>query len=189
LQNFGALAGMQGVNFVSLQKDGPAAQLRHPPAGLVVNDWTGELGDFADTAALIEALDLVISVDTPSAIWPARSASLSGSSTAMPPAGAGCSIGRTALGTRALCYSVNRSRAIGPACSPRSAVRSRRRPVGRQRPSASPAASRSAASRASACPAPRRLALRGRRLRRRCNGFGLANMIDQAPRRGHSQTF
>ena len=27
-------------------------------------DWTDELGDFADTAALIEALDLVISVDT-----------------------------------------------------------------------------------------------------------------------------
>ena len=27
-------------------------------------DWTEELQDFADTAALIEALDLVISVDT-----------------------------------------------------------------------------------------------------------------------------
>jgi ADP-heptose:LPS heptosyltransferase len=27
-------------------------------------DWTEELRDFADTAALIEALDLVISVDT-----------------------------------------------------------------------------------------------------------------------------
>ncbi len=30
--------------------------------GLV--DWTGELRDFADTAALVAALDLVISVDT-----------------------------------------------------------------------------------------------------------------------------
>jgi hypothetical protein len=27
-------------------------------------DWTGELGDFADTAALVAALDLVIGVDT-----------------------------------------------------------------------------------------------------------------------------
>jgi ADP-heptose:LPS heptosyltransferase len=29
-----------------------------------LHDWTEELEDFADTAALIEALDLVISVDT-----------------------------------------------------------------------------------------------------------------------------
>ena len=31
---------------------------------LPVMDWTGEIGDFADTAALVDALDLVISVDT-----------------------------------------------------------------------------------------------------------------------------
>jgi hypothetical protein len=31
---------------------------------MVLHDWTAELHDFADTAALIEALDLVISVDT-----------------------------------------------------------------------------------------------------------------------------
>ena len=29
-----------------------------------MHDWTDELTDFADTAALIEALDLVITVDT-----------------------------------------------------------------------------------------------------------------------------
>ena len=29
-----------------------------------MQDWTDELGDFADTAALIETLDLIISVDT-----------------------------------------------------------------------------------------------------------------------------
>lgn len=50
------------ASFVSLQKD------RHDPpspgdAGLL-HDWTDELADFADTAGLIEALDLVISVDT-----------------------------------------------------------------------------------------------------------------------------
>jgi hypothetical protein len=31
---------------------------------MVLHDWTDELNDFADTAALVEALDLVISVDT-----------------------------------------------------------------------------------------------------------------------------
>jgi ADP-heptose:LPS heptosyltransferase len=31
---------------------------------VALHDWTAELNDFADTAALIEALDLVISVDT-----------------------------------------------------------------------------------------------------------------------------
>ena len=64
LAHFASFAGMTGVSFVSLQKDAPAAQTRSPPAGLVVHDWTDELGDFADTAALVAALDLVISVDT-----------------------------------------------------------------------------------------------------------------------------
>jgi hypothetical protein len=32
-----------------------------------VIDWTGDLTDFADTAALVENLDLVISVDTSTA--------------------------------------------------------------------------------------------------------------------------
>ncbi len=58
-----ALAPLAGLaDFVSLQKGPPAAQI--PPAGLVLHDFTAELKDFADTAALIEALDLVISVDT-----------------------------------------------------------------------------------------------------------------------------
>ena len=35
-----------------------------PPAGLSIADWTDDLRDFADTAALIETLDLVITVDT-----------------------------------------------------------------------------------------------------------------------------
>jgi Flp pilus assembly protein TadD len=46
------------VSFVSLQVD-PVAK-----PGMKLVDWTGELRDFADTAALIETLDLVISVDT-----------------------------------------------------------------------------------------------------------------------------
>jgi hypothetical protein len=50
------LLEVEGVTFVSLQV-GAA-----PLPGLI--DWTAELRDFADTAALIAALDLVISVDT-----------------------------------------------------------------------------------------------------------------------------
>jgi cytochrome P450 len=47
-----------------LQKGEPAVQAAAPPPGLSLHDWTNELTDFADTAALIEALDLVITVDT-----------------------------------------------------------------------------------------------------------------------------
>jgi len=56
-----AAATEHGVKFVSLQK-GPAAQ--DPPPGLDLIDWTSELHDMADTAALIENLDLVVTVDT-----------------------------------------------------------------------------------------------------------------------------
>jgi hypothetical protein len=64
LAHYAPLAGVAGVHFVSLQKGAPAAQTATPPAGLRIDDWTHELNDFADTAALIEALDLVITVDT-----------------------------------------------------------------------------------------------------------------------------
>ena len=64
LQHFAPLAMVPGLCLISLQKGLPAAQARTPPAGMVLHDWTEELDDFADTAALIEALDLVISVDT-----------------------------------------------------------------------------------------------------------------------------
>ena len=52
------LADAPGISFVSLQK-GAAV-----PAPLAAADWTAELADMADTAALIAALDLVISADT-----------------------------------------------------------------------------------------------------------------------------
>jgi tetratricopeptide (TPR) repeat protein len=58
------LAAVPDTVFVSLQKGAAAAQARQPPAGMVLLDWTADLHDFADTAALIGALDLVISVDT-----------------------------------------------------------------------------------------------------------------------------
>jgi tetratricopeptide (TPR) repeat protein len=64
LDHLAPLAGVPDVCLISLQKGEPAAQTRTPPDGMVLQDWTDELDDFADTAALIEALDLVIGVDT-----------------------------------------------------------------------------------------------------------------------------
>jgi Tfp pilus assembly protein PilF len=64
LQTMAPLAQAPGVCFVSLQKDGAAQQALTPPPGMALVDFTDELGDFVDTAALIGALDLVISVDT-----------------------------------------------------------------------------------------------------------------------------
>jgi Tfp pilus assembly protein PilF len=50
---------IDSVNLVSLQKP------REPvPTGLRISDWTDEIYDLADTADMIAALDLVISVDT-----------------------------------------------------------------------------------------------------------------------------
>jgi tetratricopeptide (TPR) repeat protein len=54
------LAQVTGISLVSLQK-GPAAAQRMDGA---MTDWTDELRDFQDTAALVAALDLVIGVDT-----------------------------------------------------------------------------------------------------------------------------
>jgi hypothetical protein len=60
------LGQIPGVRFISLQKGSAAQQqMRRPEvAPLRLVDWTDELTDFAQTAALIERLDLVISVDT-----------------------------------------------------------------------------------------------------------------------------
>jgi tetratricopeptide (TPR) repeat protein len=58
------LRDISGVSFISLQKDGPADQAANPPRGMVLHDFTANLHDFADTAALVDGLDLVISVDT-----------------------------------------------------------------------------------------------------------------------------
>jgi hypothetical protein len=53
-----------GCSFVSIQLGPQAIQAKSPPAGMILYDYTNELNDFADTAALIENLDLVISADT-----------------------------------------------------------------------------------------------------------------------------
>jgi Glycosyltransferase family 9 (heptosyltransferase) len=64
LKALAPLGEISGISFVSLQKDGPAAQVADQSHGLVLHDFTANLHDFEDTAALIVNLDLVISVDT-----------------------------------------------------------------------------------------------------------------------------
>lgn len=56
------LKTVPGVTFISLQKGESAEQARH--ADWVIQDFIEECQDFLDTAALVENLDLVISVDT-----------------------------------------------------------------------------------------------------------------------------
>jgi hypothetical protein len=62
LQTLAPLAGVKGVRLFSLQKGEPARQTKE--AGFEITDWTEELEDFADTAAMVEQLDMVISADT-----------------------------------------------------------------------------------------------------------------------------
>ena len=64
LARLAPLGQLPGVSFISLQKGDAAAEAKTPPPGMELIDWTEELKDFADTAALIANLDLVIAVDT-----------------------------------------------------------------------------------------------------------------------------
>ncbi len=64
LARFAPLAGIPGVRYVSLQKGPPAEQLADPPPGLSILDPMGAIEDFADTAALLAHIDLIVTVDT-----------------------------------------------------------------------------------------------------------------------------
>lgn len=61
------LGAVPGVTFYSLQRGAAAAQAAHPPPGMKLVDLSAELGDFADDAALMSNLDLVISINTATA--------------------------------------------------------------------------------------------------------------------------
>ncbi len=63
LEDFLPLVVIPHVQFFSLQKGAAEQELRQHP-DLPVVDWGQSLEDFADTAAAIQALDLVITVDT-----------------------------------------------------------------------------------------------------------------------------
>jgi hypothetical protein len=114
LAPFGALPG---VSLISLQKGEAARETASAPPGMAIQDWTDEINDFADTAALIHGLDLVISVDTAvtrlSCISLARSASRYGCSTASTAVGSGCTDLVVRLGIRRFGSFARRCAAIG----------------------------------------------------------------------------
>lgn len=58
---------LKGIQFYSLQKDKAAAQIAASGLSGNLTDFMGEVADFADTAAIIKNLDLVITVDTAAA--------------------------------------------------------------------------------------------------------------------------
>ena len=58
------LASVPDVTFVALQIGSAAREAQQPPEGMTLLDVSGQIADFADTAAIIANLDLVISVDT-----------------------------------------------------------------------------------------------------------------------------
>jgi len=66
IEQFAPLAALSeaGVSFLTLQKGAGATQLQNAPVGLNLRDYTAELHDLSETAALLENLDLVICVDT-----------------------------------------------------------------------------------------------------------------------------
>ena len=53
-----------GVNFISLQKGAGEEEAAKPPNGLALINLGSQFADFADTAAVVMNLDLVICVDT-----------------------------------------------------------------------------------------------------------------------------
>jgi hypothetical protein len=63
LELFRPILDVPGATFISLQK-GPARAELSSAAYQEVIDWTDDINDYADTAALIDELDLVIGVDT-----------------------------------------------------------------------------------------------------------------------------
>lgn len=64
LAELALLTAVEGTRFYSLQKGSAAAPVRELPPGVVVIDLDAEQKDFADTAAIVANLDLVISIDT-----------------------------------------------------------------------------------------------------------------------------
>ncbi len=64
LADFAPLADLSGLSLVSLQLGEAAAQAGNPPAGMILADVTGAIGDLLDTAAILANLDALVTVDT-----------------------------------------------------------------------------------------------------------------------------
>jgi tetratricopeptide (TPR) repeat protein len=61
------LAAVKNVRFISLQFGEAAGQIKDAPPGLQIEDWTTQIADFSETAALMANLDLIITIDTAAA--------------------------------------------------------------------------------------------------------------------------
>ncbi len=64
LAQFAPVGLIPGVTLLSLQHGPAAAQAVPPPSGMRIVDLAARFTDFADTAGLIDSLDLVLTVDT-----------------------------------------------------------------------------------------------------------------------------
>jgi len=64
LSRFAPLSKIEGVRLYGLQKGAAAAQIEQVAGMMEVANLGGQFEDFADTAAVIESLDIVVSVDT-----------------------------------------------------------------------------------------------------------------------------
>lgn len=64
LDTFAPLAKIPNILWVSLQKGPPSSQIKTPPSGMVIGDFTEDMYDFYETCCAIANCDLVISVDT-----------------------------------------------------------------------------------------------------------------------------
>jgi hypothetical protein len=60
----GPLAEIPGIAFFSLQKGDPVEQLKYPPPEMEIVDIAKECDDFADSAAAVQNLDLLITIDS-----------------------------------------------------------------------------------------------------------------------------
>jgi tetratricopeptide (TPR) repeat protein len=64
IESFSPLACLKDITFYSLQKGGAAQHTKNRPKDMNFVDYTEEIRDFSDTAALIANIDLIISADT-----------------------------------------------------------------------------------------------------------------------------
>ena len=64
LAPFAGLAAIPGVSLVSIQKGPTEGQAATPPGGFPLLNLSPDIGNFADTAAIMAGLDLVVCVDT-----------------------------------------------------------------------------------------------------------------------------
>ena len=106
------LGDVANVRFYSLQIPDPVNPSALP-RGLNAIDCSPHMHDFTDTAAALCNLDLLISIDTATAHLAARWEGRHGSSSSLPPTGAGWSIDQILPGIQHCGSFANRDRAIG----------------------------------------------------------------------------